>query len=267
MKDSSHGKTVIITGASSGIGAAVARRLARDGMHMALAARRVDRLEQVAAEVKSSGGEALVVPTDVRDRGDIQRMVQATVDQWQRIDVLFNNAGVGHDDAFENIPPEMIRDEIHVNLTAVIECAQAVLPVMHRQGSGHIINTSSISGLIATAGSSIYCATKFGVFGFSDALRRELRSSGIHVSAFCPGYTPTEISPQLKAIAEGRPDAPSMPGVMPITYVADQVAHLIHHPRRCVILPPSWQFLVLAAFLLPGLADVLSPLFQAKEKQ
>ena len=265
MTDPDNNKVVIITGASSGIGAAVARRLARDGMRLTLAARRLDRLEQVAADVESLGGEALVVQTDVRNRDDIQRMIQATLDRWGHIDVLLNNAGIGHDRLLIRTKPERIYDEIHINLTAVIECAQAVLPVMFRQKSGHILNVASIAGLIATPGSTIYSATKFGVNGFSDALRRELRGSGISVSAFCPGYAPTEISPELRAIAEGKPDARHVPGLMPVPYVANQIARLIHHPRRRVIIPPSWKFLVIIAFLFPGLADALITLFMSKD--
>jgi short-subunit dehydrogenase len=266
VKDPTDSKVVIITGASSGIGAATARRLARDGWRLTLAARREDRLEQVAADVEALGGEALIIPTDIREHADIQRMVQATLDRWGRIDVLLNNAGVGHDDSLINIKPEKIRDEIHINLVAVIECARAVLPAMLHQESGHIINIASIAGLIATPGSSIYSASKFGVNGFTDALHREMLGTGIRVSAFCPGYTPSEISPQLKAIAEGRPDAPHFPGLMPVAYVADQIARLIRRPRLRLIIPPSWKFLVILAFLFPGLADALLPLFQSKEK-
>lgn len=267
MIDPTEGKVVIITGASSGIGAATARRLARDGMRLTLAARREDRLKQVSADVEALGGQALAIQTDVRNCEDINRMVQATLERWGRIDVMFNNAGLGHDDVLEKINPDDIRDEIHINLTAVIECAQAVLPVMLRQKSGHIINVSSIAGLIATPGTSIYCATKFGLNGFTDALHRELLGSGVRVSAFCPGYTPSEISPDLKAIAEGQPDAPRLPGLMPITYVADQVARLIYRPRLRVIIPRSWKILAILAFLFPSLADTLIPLFQAKKKE
>jgi len=263
MNNPTNGKVVIITGASSGIGAAVARRLAHDGMRLILAARRLDRLEQVAADVEALGGEALIVQTDVRNRDDIEKMVQATLDRWGRIDVLLNNAGIGHDKPLIRIKPEKIRDEIHINLIAVIECTQMVLPVMLRQKSGHIINVASIAGLVATW--TVYSASKFGVNGFSDALRHELHGSGIHVSAFCPGFTPTEIDPELKAIAEGQPGAPRIPGLMPVTYVADQIARLIHHPRRRVIIPPNWKFLVIIAFLFPGIADVLLPMFLKKE--
>jgi short-subunit dehydrogenase len=246
---------VIITGASSGIGAAVARRLAGDGMRLTLAARRLDRLEQGARVVEALGGEALVMQTDVRNRDEIERMVKSTFDQWGHVDVLLNNAGIGNDKLLIRSKPEKIRDKIEINLLAVIDCAQAVLPVMLRQKSGHIINVSSIAGLVGLPGSTIYCATKFGVNGFSDALRRELSGTGIHVSAFCPGFTPSEISPDLKAIADGQPGAPHPPGLMQAAYVADQIARLIQHPRRRVVVPYSWNILVFIATLFPGLAD------------
>lgn len=255
---------IIITGASSGIGAATARRLARENVCLTLAARRADRLQGVASDVEKLGSEALIVPTDVTNRADIHHMVQATLDRWGRIDVLLNDAGISYDEPLVDLEPDKIRNEVQVNLIALIECTQAVLPVMLGQKSGHIINVASIEGLVATPGSSVYCATKFGVFGFSDSLRRQLRDSGIHVSAFCPGYTPSEITPRLKAHVEGRPDAPHHPGLMPTNYVADQIARLIRHPRRMVILPRSWSVLVLVAFLFPGIADALVSKFKAK---
>jgi len=266
MRDPINGKVVIITGASSGIGAAVARRLARDGTRLTLAARRLERLEQVAAEVDALGGEALIVQTDVRNRDELQHMVKNTLDRWGHIDVLLNNAGIGHDKPLIRLKSEKIRNEIHINLIAVIECAQMVLPIMLHQKSGHIINVASIAGLIATPGGTVYSASKYGVNGFSDALRRELRGSGIYVSAFCPGYTPTEISPELKSIAEEQLGAPRPPGLMPVIYVAEQIARLIRHPRRRVIIPPSWNLLVIAAFLFPGIADGLIHRFLSKNK-
>jgi short-subunit dehydrogenase len=255
---------IIITGASSGIGAATARRLARENVCLTLAARRADRLQSVASDVEKLGSEALIVRTDVTNRDDIHQMVQSTLDRWGRIDVLLNDAGISYDEPLVDLEPDKIRNEVQVNLIALIECTQAVLPVMLGQKSGHIINVASIEGLIATPGSSVYCATKFGVFGFSDSLRRQLRGSGVHVSAFCPGYTPSEITPRLKAHVEGRRDAPHHPGLMPTSYVADQIARLVHHPRRMVILPRSWSFLVLVAFLFPGVADALVSKFKAK---
>ena len=209
---------IIITGASSGIGAATAGRLAQEQVCLTLAARREGRLQELARKVERLGSEALIVPTDVTKRAEIERMVQATLERWGRVDVLLNNAGVSFDEPLVALEPEKIRTEVAINLMAVIECSQAVLPAMLGQKSGHIINVSSMDGLIATPGSSVYCATKFGVFGFSDALRRQLHGSGVHVSVVCPGYTPSEITPRLKAIVDGSPEAVHHPGLMPTAY-------------------------------------------------
>jgi short-subunit dehydrogenase len=258
---------IIITGASSGIGAATAGRLAQEQVCLTLAARRESRLQQLAGQVEKLGSEALIVPADVTRRADIDRMVQATLARWGRVDVLLNNAGVSFDEPLVALEPEKIRAEVAINLVAVIECAQAVLPVMLRQRSGHIVNVGSMDGLIATPGSSVYCATKFGVFGFSDALRRQLRGSGVHVSVVCPGYTPSEITPRLKAIVDGSPDAVHHPGLMPTAYVADQIAKLVRRPRRMLVLPRSWSVLVVVATLFPGLADRLVSSFKARRSE
>jgi short-subunit dehydrogenase len=257
-------QVMIITGASSGIGAETARRMARDGLRLTLAARRAERLQGVAKEVEQLGGEALIVQTDVTRDEDLQRMFDATLERWGRVDVLLNNAGVGQGKPLVEKTEAEIRANINVNLIGVIESSRLVLPIMLRQGAGHIINLSSLSGLVASPGVTIYCATKFGVVGFSDALRRELHGSGVHVSMFCPGFTPSEIDPVLQAHVEGRPDAPYVPGLMPTSYVADQIARLVYHPRRLTIIPRSWGYLSTIAYLFPKLADVLIKLFWPK---
>jgi NADP-dependent 3-hydroxy acid dehydrogenase YdfG len=258
-------KVVIITGASSGIGAAVARRLGKAGMRLTLAARRIEKLEAVAEDVRKSGGEALVVPTDVTNQAETERMVQRTMASWGRVDVLFNNAGVSLNLPFVDWKSEQIANQVNTNLLAVMRCAHAVLPVMIKQKSGHIINNSSIAGLVAVA--TVYSATKFGVVGFSEALRRELFRTGVKVSAFCPGFTPSELSPNLSAHAEGRTDTTWYPGLMPVCYVADQVAWLIEHPRRVHVIPKSWRILVLTAHLFPGLVDRVVPWVKSKNKK
>lgn len=261
-------KVVIITGASSGIGAAVARRLARDGTCLTLAARRQERLEQVAADVEKAGGQALIQPTDVTRLDHLERMLKATLERWGRVDVLFNNAGMGGDDQFTKMDLPAIQARLDLNLGAVIRCAHVLLPVMIAQGHGHIINTSSQAGLVALPINTLYSATKWGVVGFSDALRREMLylKTGVKVSAFCPGFTPSEISVPLRAHAEKRADAPYVPGLMPIEYVADQVAWLIDHPRRIFVIPKSWRMLNLLAYLAPWLADRLLSNFLPREK-
>jgi short-subunit dehydrogenase len=257
---------MIITGASSGIGAETARRMARDGVRLTLAARRLDRLQAVAQEVEQLGGEALVVQTDVTQDADLQHMIDATLERWGRVDVLLNNAGVGEGGPLAEKKEQDVRQAIAINLIGVIESTRLMLPVMLRQKSGHIINLSSLSGLVASPGVPIYCATKFGVVGFSDALRRDLRGTGVHVSLFCPGFTPSEIDEGLKAHVDGLPDAPRIPGLMPTSYVADQIARLVYHPRRMTVVPKSWRPLPTLAYLFPWLADLLVRLFWGKEK-
>lgn len=247
-------QVAIITGASSGIGEATAKRLARDGMRVTLAARRQDELSRVAGQIEAAGGQALVAPTDVRDRAAIQHMVEATLGKWGRVDVLVNNAGLGYSRRVVNLDPAELRDQVSVNLIAVIECAQAVLPAMLRQKSGHIINVASIAGFVGLPASSVYAATKAAVISFSDSLRREVRSQGIHVTAFCPGFVATNFLPRLKKI-EGRPDAQRLPGVMRVDYVADRIADTLRHPRRRVIIPPGWGLLAGIAEALPWLTD------------
>jgi len=250
-------QVAIITGASSGIGEATAKRLARDGMRVTLAARRQDELSRVAGQIEAAGGQALVAPTDVRDRAAIQHMVEATLGKWGRVDVLVNNAGLGYSRRVVNLDPAELRDQVSVNLIAVIECAQAVLPAMLRQKSGHIVNVASIAGFVGLPASSVYAATKAAVISFSDSLCREVRSQGIQVTAFCPGFVATNFLPRLKKIAEGRSDAQRLPGVMRVDYVADRIADTLRHPRRRVIIPPGWGLLAGIAEALPWLTDMV----------
>jgi short-subunit dehydrogenase len=259
-------KVVIVTGASSGIGEATARRLARDGMRVTLAARRADELARVAREIAAAGGQALATPTDVRERSAIGRMVSATLDRWGRVDVLVNNAGLGYSSRVADLDPAQLREQVDVNVVAVIECAQAVLPAMIAQRSGHIINVASIAGLIGLPGSTVYCATKFAVVGFSDGLRREVRGQGIRVSALCPGFVATNFSPRLRQIAEaqaghtevatvreGRPER--LPGVMKASYVADRIAGIIARPQRRLVVPRGWGLLAWVGQAFPWLTD------------
>ncbi len=250
-------QVAIVTGASSGIGEATAKRLARDGWRVALAARRADALGRVAGEIMVAGGKALPVPTDVRDRGQIGRLVVATLDAWGRVDVLVNNAGLGYAQSVAELDPLQLREQVDVNLVAVIECSQAVLPTMLRQRAGHIINVASIAGLVGLPKSSVYCATKYAVIGFSDALRREVRAHNIHVTAFCPGFVATNFSPRLQAITTGQPTVRRLPGVMRVEYVAGRIAGVIRHPRRRLIIPPGWGALAWVAETFPWFTDAV----------
>ncbi len=248
-------KVVLITGASSGIGAGAARRLANEGAKVALAARRIELLKGLAEEITAKGGQALPLQVDVTDHAEIQHMINATLDKYGRLDVLVNNAGLGFSADVKDIEPAKLRLQVAVNLIGLIECAQAALRPMLSQGSGHIINVSSLAGLVGAPGSSVYSATKFGVIGFSDSLRREVHKHGVLVTTFCPGFVATDFSPRLKKISRGAPDAARLPGVMTVDYVAGVITGIIRHPRRLVLVPFGFSKLVQLGRAFPGLVD------------
>jgi len=259
-------QVVIITGASSGIGAETARVLSEKGCRLVLVARRVERLQEVAEQCRILGGEVAIQQMDVSSKRNIEDLVNQTIEKWGRIDVLINNAGKGFHKGFVELTLDEIENGVHVNLIGAMHCARAVLPTLLKQGNGHIINVSSIAGLVATHRGSVYPATKFGLVGFSDALRRENLKTGVKVSAFCPGFTPSEISPLLKAHVDEKEKATWIPGLMSIRYVAEQLAWLMENPRRIYVIPKSWRFLVWLARHFPWLADLLIPFFAKKGK-
>jgi NADP-dependent 3-hydroxy acid dehydrogenase YdfG len=161
---------------------------AQEGCKVVLAARRLERLEELANEIRNLGGDALSIAVDVTQLAQIESMVKAAVDHYGRIDILFNNAGFGRLDWFETLDPiQDIQAQIHVDLLGVIWAARAVLPQMYKQRSGHIINMSSVAGWAAPPLYSVYSAAKFGVRGFSEALRREAAPFGVRVSTIYPG--------------------------------------------------------------------------------
>jgi NADP-dependent 3-hydroxy acid dehydrogenase YdfG len=250
------GKVVIITGASSGFGAAAARLFAEEGCKVVLAARRLDRLEELAKEMQSRGYEALPIAMDVTQPAQIQNMVKSTVNTYGRIDVLFNNAGFGRLDWFEALDPvQDIQAQITVDLLGVLWTAHAVLPQMYNQHSGHIINMCSIAGWAAPPLYTVYAAAKFGVRGFTEALRRETAPFGVHVSAIYPGSSPTEFQQHIgsnKAKQHFR-----TPQWLRVT--ADDVARgamsLAKRPRRSLILPKIMGLSVFVNSHFAGLSD------------
>jgi NADP-dependent 3-hydroxy acid dehydrogenase YdfG len=191
------GDVAIVTGASSGIGEATAAALADAGASVVLAARRTEELEALAERIESAGGDALVVPTDVTDEGDIDALVDATTDEYGRIDVLVNNAGVMLLEPLERADRSNLRQMVEVNLLGLMNLTHAVLPVMQEQGSGHIVNVSSVAGRQASADSSGYNATKFGVNAFTEAVRQEVTTEGIRTTVIEPGAVDTELATHI----------------------------------------------------------------------
>ena len=184
MTTSLEGKVVIITGASSGIGDAAARLLAAQGCKLTLAARSVDKLEALAEELDA---ECLVSRADMTQPDDIQNMVDATLERFGTVDVMFANAGIYIPGEFADGEPDAFSELLTINVEAVLRCAHAVIPTMKAQGSGDIIVTSSISGHIDVHWEPIYSASKHAVQTFVHTVRRQLAPDGIRVGALCPG--------------------------------------------------------------------------------
>ena len=174
-------QVVIVTGASSGIGRALALQLASEGACLSLAARNAERLEKLAQECDELGGQAIPVPTDVADQAQCHRLIDATVQQFGRIDMLVNNAGITLVGKFEQLPDlELFQQVMAVNFNGLVGCTYYALPYL-QDTAGRIVNVSSLGGKLAIPYNTSYIASKFAVTGFSDSLRMELRKEGVSV--------------------------------------------------------------------------------------
>lgn len=257
-----RGKVILITGASSGFGEDAARLFASEGCKLVLAARRLEKLQELAADIQSKGGEAIAIPVDLNEPAEIDVMVQTAIDLYQRIDILFNNAGFGSLDWFENLDPQRdVATLIRVNLIGAMLVTRAVLPDMIDRGSGHIINMSSVAGLIASPLITTYSASKYGLRAFTDSLRREVAPLGIKVSGIYPGPAGTEFGTHLRENRVRDTINRFLDVRMTSAYVARRVVDLAKHPRRSLVIP--WWFKVITTFdvLFPIVVDWILYLF------
>jgi NAD(P)-dependent dehydrogenase (short-subunit alcohol dehydrogenase family) len=193
MTTTLEGKTAIITGAGRGIGRAIARAFAAEGATVVLAARSRADLAAVAAEVREAGGRALAVPTDVTQDAAVEALVEQTLTDTGRIDILVTSAGAASFGAVADTKPADWDAMLTLNLRAAIMCCHAVLPVMIRQRSGTILNLSSVASRRALPGAAVYTASKAGLEGFSRVLAEELRPHGVRVGVLVPGAVDTPI--------------------------------------------------------------------------
>jgi short-subunit dehydrogenase len=205
-----RGKTVVITGASSGIGRATALEMARRGANLFLGARRPEQLEETAAACRAMGVSAAAVVTDVTKRDDCRRLIASA----GRVDVLVNNAGYAVYDSVVDANIEDFRELMDTNYFGTVHCTQAVLPQMLERGEGSIVNVSSITGIMGFARMSAYCATKAAIIVFTEALRSEVMPRGVKVALVCPSTTKTEFF--VKAEFDKMPAAARLiPGMKP----------------------------------------------------
>ncbi|MBC7311722.1 MAG: SDR family oxidoreductase [Rhizobium sp.] len=185
-------RVILITGASSGIGAGIARELGASGARLLLGARRTDRLEALAEEIRAMGGEVQTRRLDVTDRADVARFAQAAGEIWGQVDVMVNNAGVMPLSPMASMKVDEWDRMVDVNIKGVLYGIAAVLPEMTTRRSGHIINIASIGALAASPTAAVYCATKFAVRAISDGLRQESRD--IRVTCIHPGVVESELA-------------------------------------------------------------------------
>jgi NADP-dependent 3-hydroxy acid dehydrogenase YdfG len=193
MTENIAGKVVVITGASSGLGEAAARRLAAAGARVALGARRAGRIEALAAELTRGGGESLALATDVTVAAQVQQLVDAAVQRWGRLDVIINNAGVMPQSPLERRKLDDWDRMVDVNIKGVLYGIAAALPVMQRQMSGQVINVASVAGHKVGPGASVYSATKAAVRMLSEGLRQEVKPWNIRTTVISPGAVDTEL--------------------------------------------------------------------------
>jgi short-subunit dehydrogenase len=249
-----RGKAVVITGASMGIGEALARAFVHEDCKVVLSSRDPGRLEAARARV-GSAERTLAIACDVRNREEIDRLLSLTLHNFGRVDIWINNAGFGLQDSVAAMDMRACRDMFDANLFGAIECMQAVIPVMRRQGGGMIINVSSVAGHIPLPYSAAYSATKFAMNAIGKGARMELRASGVHVMTVCPGTIATSFSENAVKGKEGlRLGGPNRRGIS-AERVAAAVVKACGPEKREVIVP--WQHHISVKFyqLFPWLVE------------
>jgi short-subunit dehydrogenase len=235
-------EVAIVTGASSGIGAATARELGRRGATVVLAARRIDELEAQVRAIREANGKAMAIATDVSDPADVARLVERTLAAFGQVDVLVNNAGAGWAKPLVFTSPDELIGLVKANLVGAMLLTRAVLPGMLERHHGAIISVGSLSGRVAME--PLYSATKYGVRGFSLALRRQVAGSGVSVSLVSPGNIRTAMTAHKK----GRMPKPDL--------VARTIADLVTNPRREVIVPGRHYVIAWLEELFPSVTDM-----------
>jgi short-subunit dehydrogenase len=231
------GHVALITGASAGIGAALAREFARQGADLALLARRRERLLTLAAEIERLGRQALALTADVTVDGDVERAVAATLAAFGRLDVVVANAGFGVVGRFERLALDDYRRQFETNVFGVLRTARASLDAL-RASRGRLAIIGSVAGHIATPGSSPYAMSKFAVRGLSDALGHELAASGVSVTLVSPGFVESELRlvDNAGVLQASAPESVPRWLVMPASRAARQIVQAIARRRREVVI-------------------------------
>jgi len=255
------GKVIVITGASSGIGAASARAFAAEGGHVVLVARSKEPLERIAAEIQAAGGKARAMPANVGDSRAAVALLDRVAKELGGIDVLVNNAGVNYRGAVEERKAEELTEIIAVNLTAPILMSRAVLTHLRKRGGGTIVNVASLAGRVPLPHEATYAASKWGLRGFSFSLAEELAGTGIRVAVVSPGPVDTGF------IMSNLADVPDVVFSQPMS-TAEQIAALVVDSaldgERERLPSRASGYLTTIAYLFPRLRQSMTPLFERR---
>lgn len=259
MSPNLSNKIILVTGASEGIGRAIAEELGRHHATVILTARRQNLLEEVARAVVGSGGQAMVITTDLRKSAQISNLVHTVHQQYGRIDVLINAAAMGYYDWLEEQTFAELEEQLQTNILGLVEITRQIVPIMKKQHSGHIVNFASYASQISTPPLTIYSTTKYAVEGFTDGIRRELLPWNIHVTRVHPSAVNTNFNQKAK-----RHDGIDYPydKITGVTkeIVAKKVVGVIYRPRHAVFAAKLRLLVDLTVFLnryLPGVIDVV----------
>ena len=259
------GKIALITGASSGIGAATARLLAKKGFQVVMAARRLDRLENMVREICASGGQAYPIPADLTRESDRTNILSQVAERFGEVDVLINNAGFRWYGYGTNMTWKTALDMLQVNVEAVVQLSLSFLRGMRQRNSGHIINVGSISGSIPSQGIALYGATKSFLDNFTTALHRELVGTRVHISVVRAGPVLTEFGEAALAQENGGHVPTEKVGV-PAEKVAERIWNLIQRPRRMIYVPEYLRIVPWLELSFGWIIDRLGPLLLKKQK-
>lgn len=239
ITDYFHGKGCVVTGAASGIGFALSEALLQAGAAVLMADRDTQSLASAVEQLSAHAGRVYSMPVDVTDQEQVQKMIKNAAARHGRLDVLFNNAGIGGTMPIEEATLEHWRRIIDINLWGVIYGVHYAMPIMRKQGGGHIVNTASIAGLIPPPFQALYCATKYAVVGLSESLRFELEDEGIHFSVVCPGNVASRIfgTPILGERKEVKPP----PDAIPAAEAAQITLEGVANKQGIIVLPEKYR--------------------------
>lgn len=258
------GRNALVTGASGGIGAAIARRLAAEGLHLAISGRRKDALAALADELEEAGVSCMPVPADLTDREQLSGLLAEVEDQLGPLDVLINNAGIEAVGSFAATPEQELAEMIEVNLTAPMLLTRAALPGMLSRGGGHVVFISSLAGKFAPAYNAPYAASKAGLIALTQSLRAEHFGAPVGFSVVCPGFTTGE--GMYQRMADQGYTSNRLVGETSTTKVADAVVRAIRQdvPEIVESGAPVRPMLALQQ-LVPGIVERIAPRFGVTE--